>query len=194
MELMVNGQIYHVDDEPDRPLLWVLRDELGLTGTKYGCGIGICGACEVHLDGVATRSCITMLSAVEGRAVRTIEGLSSGEIIHPVQQAFQAALRASCVLAMAYDALDEHQSLQVSLQPLREAVLTLGDKGAQMARWLPYDASSPPEALWQNSLVELADGLGRTDRQLESIGAENIEIVLNPAELGMEEGNDRADL
>ena len=88
MQIQVNGVLYEVPDEPDRPLLWVLRDELGLTGTKYGCGVGICGACEVHLDGVATRSCITMLSAVAGRAVRTIEGLAEGAALHVVQQAF----------------------------------------------------------------------------------------------------------
>lgn len=88
MEITVNGNTYQVEAEPDRPLLWVLRDELGLTGSKFGCGIGLCGACEVHLDGVATRSCITMLSAVEGRAIRTIEGLAEGGTLHPVQQAF----------------------------------------------------------------------------------------------------------
>jgi isoquinoline 1-oxidoreductase alpha subunit len=88
MEIVVNGNAYQVADEPDRPLLWVLRDELGLTGTKFGCGVGLCGSCEVHLDGAVTRSCITMLSAVKGKAIRTIEGLASGETLHPVQQAF----------------------------------------------------------------------------------------------------------
>jgi isoquinoline 1-oxidoreductase alpha subunit len=88
MEITVNDRIYTVDSEPDRPLLWVLRDELGLTGTKFGCGIGICGSCEIHLDGAATRSCITMLSSAEGKAIRTLEGLSSEGNLHPVQQAF----------------------------------------------------------------------------------------------------------
>jgi isoquinoline 1-oxidoreductase alpha subunit len=88
MELIVNGTRYEVVDEPDRPLLWVLRDELGLTGTKYGCGAGLCGACEVHVDGAVSRSCITMLSTVEGKIIRTIEGLSEGAGLHPVQQAF----------------------------------------------------------------------------------------------------------
>ncbi len=88
MEIMVNGRTYEVADEPDRPLLWVLRDELGLTGTKFGCGVGLCGSCEVHLDGKATRSCITSLSAVKDKAIRTIEGLASGDALHPVQQAF----------------------------------------------------------------------------------------------------------
>ena len=88
MEITVNGKEYDVADEPDRPLLWVLRDELGLTGTKFGCGVGICGSCEVHLDGSVARSCITPLSAAEGKAIRTIEGLASEGVLHPVQQAF----------------------------------------------------------------------------------------------------------
>jgi isoquinoline 1-oxidoreductase alpha subunit len=88
MNIVVNGDMYQVEDEPDRPLLWVLRDELGLTGTKYSCGIGLCGSCEVHLDGRVARSCITMLSAVQGREVRTIEGLAEDGVMHPVQQAF----------------------------------------------------------------------------------------------------------
>ena len=88
MDISVNGTVYQVDSEPDRPLLWILRDELGLTGTKFGCGIGLCGSCEVHLDGKLARSCITMLSDVAGRAVRTIEGLADGTDLHPVQQAF----------------------------------------------------------------------------------------------------------
>lgn len=88
MEIEVNGQVFHVDEEPDRPLLGVLRDELGLTGTKYGCGIGLCGACDVHVEGSVERSCLTMLSGVKGKEIVTIEGLSSGEILHPVQQAF----------------------------------------------------------------------------------------------------------
>ena len=88
MEIVVNGSTYQVADEPDRPLLWVLRDELGLTGTKFGCGVGLCGSCEVHLDGVVTRSCITMLSAVQGKAIRTVEGLADDNALHPVQQAF----------------------------------------------------------------------------------------------------------
>ena len=93
MNLLINGQDYQVEDSPDRLLLWVLRDELGLTGTKFGCGIGICGSCTVHLNGTPTRACITMLSAANRAEVRTIEGLveidAVGEtILHPVQQAF----------------------------------------------------------------------------------------------------------
>ena len=93
MQLTINNQAYASAADPSAMLLWVLRDELGLTGTKFGCGAGICGACTVHIDGVATRSCITPLAVADGRAIRTIEGLatqaSDGVItLHPVQQAF----------------------------------------------------------------------------------------------------------
>ena len=91
--LKVNGTPVRVDADPDMPLLWVLRDLLGLTGTKYGCGIGQCGSCTVHINGVAARSCITPLSSVAGKTIRTLEGLAEtgaeGEIkLHPVQEAF----------------------------------------------------------------------------------------------------------
>jgi len=93
MQLSVNGKPYTVDDSQDRMLLWVLRDELGLTGTKFGCGIGQCGSCTVLVDGQVARSCLTPLSAAAGKAIRTIEGLAQtaadGSVkLHPVQQAF----------------------------------------------------------------------------------------------------------
>ena len=86
--LSVNGKAYEVDVEPDTPLLWVLRDTIGLTGTKYGCGIAQCGACTVHLDGVATRSCQVPVGTVGGKAVTTIEALAQNDGLHPVQQAW----------------------------------------------------------------------------------------------------------
>ncbi len=90
MKLTLNGRKISLDVAPDTPLLWVLRDTLGLAGTKFGCGQALCGACTVHLDGAAIRSCTTPVSAVEGRRVTTIEGLSKhGE--HPVQVAWQQA-------------------------------------------------------------------------------------------------------
>jgi isoquinoline 1-oxidoreductase subunit alpha len=95
MKLNVNGQDHEVTLPDDTPLLWALRDGLGLTGTKYGCGMALCGACTVHLDGVATRSCITPLSAVAGRKVLTIEGLSE-DASHPLQQAWLEADVAQC--------------------------------------------------------------------------------------------------
>jgi aerobic-type carbon monoxide dehydrogenase small subunit (CoxS/CutS family) len=87
INLNVNGEEHLLDIDPDTPLLWVLRDTLGLTGTKYSCGIGECGACTVHIDGKAVKSCILPISAVEGKHITTIEGLSANGD-HPVQQAF----------------------------------------------------------------------------------------------------------
>jgi isoquinoline 1-oxidoreductase alpha subunit len=87
-ELTVNGQPVQVDAEPDTPLLWVLRDYLNLTGTKFGCGVAACGACTVLLDGQPLRSCVMPVSACEGKQVVTIEGLAHRGKLHPVQQAW----------------------------------------------------------------------------------------------------------
>ena len=93
--LTLNGKLVTLKSDPGTPLLWVIRDEMGLTGTKYSCGVGLCGACTVHLDGRAVRSCQTPLSDAAGRKVTTIEGLSRhGE--HPVQQAWVALEVAQC--------------------------------------------------------------------------------------------------
>jgi aerobic-type carbon monoxide dehydrogenase small subunit (CoxS/CutS family) len=86
-KLNVNGKAVSLDVEPEMPLLWVLRDELGLTGTKYGCGIAMCGACTVHVDGQPMRSCVLPVSAVEGKKITTIEALSA-DGAHPVQKAW----------------------------------------------------------------------------------------------------------
>ncbi len=88
IKLKVNGQYHTVNVDPETPLLWVLRDTLGLTGTKFGCGIAQCGACTVHVDGETRRSCVTPVRAVAGRAVTTIEGLGDGDSLHPLQQAW----------------------------------------------------------------------------------------------------------
>ncbi len=87
LTLTVNGKPYSVDVAPETPLLWVLRERLGLTGTKFGCGMGLCGSCTVHIEGRAVRSCTTRVSAVAGRKVTTIEGLSA-DSSHAVQQAW----------------------------------------------------------------------------------------------------------
>jgi len=91
----LNGQIVTVDVDPDTPLLWVIRDDVGLTGTKFGCGIGMCGACTVHVGGRATRSCVTSIGAVKGALVTTIEGLDPAGA-HPVQLAWQALQTPQC--------------------------------------------------------------------------------------------------
>src|SRR5262245_40870012 len=86
--LSVNGKTHQVDVDPNTPLLWVLREQVGLTGTKYGCGIAQCGACTVHVDGVAMRSCSVPLSAVAGKQITTIEGLAQNGVLHKVQKAW----------------------------------------------------------------------------------------------------------
>jgi isoquinoline 1-oxidoreductase alpha subunit len=83
----LNGKSVNVDDDPSTPLLWVIRDSLGLTGTKFGCGMALCGACTVHLEGQAIRSCVAPLSRVAGKHVTTIEGLSN-DLSHPLQRAW----------------------------------------------------------------------------------------------------------
>jgi isoquinoline 1-oxidoreductase subunit alpha len=88
IDVSVNGKTQRVDADPDTPLLWVIRESLGLTGTKYGCGMALCGACTVHLDGAAVRSCVTPVSAARGKRVTTIEGLAQGARLHPVQDAW----------------------------------------------------------------------------------------------------------
>lgn len=95
IKLKVNGTVHQVDVPREMPLLWVLRDELGLTGTKFGCGLGLCGACTVHVDGVETRSCSTDVGAVDGKSITTIEGLGRGEL-HPLQRAWLDADVSQC--------------------------------------------------------------------------------------------------
>jgi len=87
-KLQVNGKAYSLDVEPEMPLLWALRNELGLTGTKYGCGIAQCGACTVHIDGVAVRSCSFPVSEAAGKQITTIEGLAQNNVLHRVQKAW----------------------------------------------------------------------------------------------------------
>jgi isoquinoline 1-oxidoreductase alpha subunit len=88
MRLTINGKSQEVDVDPTTPLLWVIRENVGLTGTKYGCGVAQCGACTVHVDGLAVRSCSVPVSAVAGSKITTIEGLASGAKLHKVQKAW----------------------------------------------------------------------------------------------------------
>jgi isoquinoline 1-oxidoreductase alpha subunit len=88
ISLSINGQTHNVDVEPDTPLLWVIRENVGLTGTKYGCGVAQCGACTVHIDGVATRTCVLPVSAAAGKKITTIEGLAENGMLHKVQKAW----------------------------------------------------------------------------------------------------------
>lgn len=95
MKLTVNGKPVEVRSDPNTPLLWVLRDELAMTGTKFGCGIAACGACTVLVDGEATRSCVMPVSLMEGKSITTIEGLAT-ETLHPLQQAWLQVQAPQC--------------------------------------------------------------------------------------------------
>ncbi|MGR9114646.1 MAG: (2Fe-2S)-binding protein [Gammaproteobacteria bacterium] len=86
--LLINGETHDIEAENSMPLLWAIRDIIGYTGTKFGCGIGLCGACTIHLDGKPTRSCMTPVSAAQDKAITTIEGLTPAHGLHPVQQAW----------------------------------------------------------------------------------------------------------
>jgi len=96
MQITVNGESHTIDVEPEMPLLWVLRDELGITGPKYGCGIAQCGACTVHINGYAMRSCQLAIADLGNREVKTIEGLGSPESLHVVQEAWIENQVAQC--------------------------------------------------------------------------------------------------
>jgi isoquinoline 1-oxidoreductase alpha subunit len=86
--LTINGKAFDVDVEPETPLLWAIREQVGLTGTKYGCGVGVCGSCTVLVDGEETRSCVTPVSAVQGKKITTIEGLADKNVLTKVQKAW----------------------------------------------------------------------------------------------------------
>lgn len=121
MKLKVNGQEHDVDVAPDTPLLWVLRDHLGLTGTKYGCGEALCGVCTVHLDGRAARSCVTPVAALEGREVTTIEGLSEhGD--HPLQKAWARHAVPQCGYCQAGQIMTAAALLHEVKRPSEEQV------------------------------------------------------------------------
>ena len=112
----LNGKAQSVDVSPDMPLLWVLRDTLNMTGTKFGCGMALCGACTVHINGEATRSCITAISSVAGKKVTTIEGLSA-DGTHPVQIAWMAEDVPQCGYCQSGQIMSAVALLQVNPSP-----------------------------------------------------------------------------
>ena len=124
MYLTINGTPYNIIDSfLDRKLLWVLRDELGLIGTRYGCGAGICGACTVHVDGRPTRSCITPVGTLkEGSVIRTVEGLMQDGKLHPVQQSFVDLQVPQCGWCMSGQMMSAVALLEVNPNPTREEI------------------------------------------------------------------------
>lgn len=118
MQLSINGQQVTLPDElAGEPLLWLLREDLGLTGTKFGCGVGLCGACTLHVDGIATRACQVTAAAVAGQAIVTIEGLGGAEALHPVQQAWIAERVPQCGYCQAGQIMAAAALLKVNPTP-----------------------------------------------------------------------------
>jgi isoquinoline 1-oxidoreductase alpha subunit len=128
MQVTINSRPHTLPDAPARLLLWVLRDELGLMGTRYGCGIGQCGACTVHVDGEAVRSCITPLATVAGKDIRTIEGLAEGEPLHPVLQAFLDLQVPQCAWCMTGQVMTAAALLEAQPQAGEEEILDTMDR------------------------------------------------------------------
>ena len=127
MELQINNQSYTVNAPESEMLIWVLRDELGLTGSKNGCGIGICGCCTVHVDGRAVRACLTPVSAVVGAQIRTLEGLATTDadgqtLLHPVQQAFLETQTPQCSWCMSGQMMTAAAFLASNPQPTAEEI------------------------------------------------------------------------
>lgn len=127
IEFELNGRRTRFDGDPEMPLLWYLRDHAQLTGTKYACGIGACGACTVHVDGQAQRACLTPLSALAGRAVRTIEDLAQGENLHPVQQAWIELDVAQCGYCQTGQIMAAVDLLARTPQPSEDQIRAIGN-------------------------------------------------------------------
>lgn len=119
--LKVNGQSHTVDVAEDTPMLWVLRDHVNLVGTKFGCGIGQCGACTIHLDGEATRSCLLRVSQAEGKSITTIEGLSE-DGSHPVQEAWKEIDVPQCGYCQAGQMMTASSFLEKNPNPTNEEI------------------------------------------------------------------------
>jgi len=119
---IINGESVNVDAHPNTPLLWVVREHLKLTGTKFGCGVGQCGACTVHIDGAAAYSCLTPVSTVEGREITTIEGLS-GDGSHPLQRSWIAEQVPQCGYCQSGQIMRAADLLANNPQPNREEII-----------------------------------------------------------------------
>ena len=121
-QLQINGQTKDVEGSDDIPLLWALRDELGMTGTKFGCGMAMCGACTVHMDGSAIRSCVTPISAVVGRAISTIEGMETDRVGQVVQQVWIENNVAQCGYCQAGQIMTAVSLLKTTPKPSEEQI------------------------------------------------------------------------
>lgn len=128
MQLMINGELFEVEVPDEERLLWLIRDYAGLTGTKYGCGVGICGACTVHVDGEAVRSCTMPANSADGANVTTIEGLATSdvdgnEVLHPIQQAFIDAQVPQCSWCMSGQMMTAAAFLETNADPTEDEII-----------------------------------------------------------------------
>ena len=139
----LNGKAQTVDVSPEMPLLWVLRDTLNMTGTKFGCGMALCGACTVHINGEATRSCVTQIGSVAGKKVTTIEGLSA-EGLHPVQQAWIAEDVPQCGYCQSGQIMSAVALLTKKSQSDRRRYRRLHERQHLPLRHLPAHSQSHP--------------------------------------------------
>ena len=158
IEFSLNGESVRTDVDPNMPLLWVVRDVFGLTGSKFGCGAGLCGACTMHVDGVAQRTCILPLSAVAGKQVRTIEDLGTADNLHPLQQAWIEHGVPQCGYCQSGQLMSAAALLQQNASPTPEEIdqAMSGNicrcgtypriKRAIAAAALSYDATAKQEA------------------------------------------------
>ena len=148
--LTINGKSFDVDVEPDTPLLWAIRENAGLTGTKYGCGIAQCGACTVHIDGVAVRSCGVQVSEAVGKQITTIEGLAANGALHKVQQAWIANDVPQCGycqsgMIMAVAALLKDKPKPIPQIIMRQTILaTPGLAGSVASNAIPTPSNANP--------------------------------------------------
>lgn len=120
--LNINGKDYEVEAEPGTPLLWVIREQASLTGTKFGCGMAQCGACTIHLDGQPVRSCVTPLQAAEGKSITTIEGIKEGDALHAVQQAWVEEQVPQCGYCQSGQIMSAVALLQANPQPSEDEI------------------------------------------------------------------------
>ena len=123
VRFVLNGTPVETDDAPDTPLLWVVRDTFGLKGSKYGCGAGLCGACTMHVDGAATRTCVLPVSAVAGRSVTTIEGIGTPDALHPLQAAWVEHSVPQCGYCQSGQIMSAAHLLASNPAPSREEIV-----------------------------------------------------------------------
>jgi nicotinate dehydrogenase subunit A len=161
IHLTVNGKPYTVDTDPQTSLLSVLREQLDLTGSKYGCGEGQCGACTVLLDGKAQRSCITRVGAVSQKQITTIEGLANGEHLHPVQQAFLEAGAMQCGYCTSGMIMSAVALLQRNPSPSEGEIVNFMDGNVCRCGTYPRIVSAIQKAAKVASATSAAKGAGR---------------------------------